>query len=270
MSFEIRKALIPAAGASKRMMPLSSIIPKPFLPLGLCPLIEYSIKEAKISGIKNIGIIVSPSMVQVAENYSRIKKNSGINISIFIQDVPKGLVHALLMAKDWVKGEYVAVLNPDSLFVSVDPPLKILLNSIAGNDIQDKVIVPIIRMKDEWAERFAASGMVEVEGDKKIKRIKMVLPKERGKTFKQAGGVWKLCGRYVFSPKAFKELEKPFQEKGEHDDTPYLMNWAMEGRLLGIDIDAEPLDCGIPWGYMHGLNILVSGKGPDWWPKEIV
>lgn len=52
------KAVIVAAGESRRLRPLADNIPKCFLPVGGRPLIEYSLQALKRCGIEQIGFVV--------------------------------------------------------------------------------------------------------------------------------------------------------------------------------------------------------------------
>src|SRR6266481_9378632 len=55
--FEVRKAVIPAAGLGTRFLPATKASPKEMLPLVDKPLIQYAVEEAVASGIESILII---------------------------------------------------------------------------------------------------------------------------------------------------------------------------------------------------------------------
>ena len=48
---KIRKAVLPAAGLGTRFLPATKAVPKEMLALAGKPLIQYSVEEAKGSGI---------------------------------------------------------------------------------------------------------------------------------------------------------------------------------------------------------------------------
>ena len=58
------KAVIVAAGAGHRLRPITNDIPKCFLPVGDCPLIEYSLEALKRCGIKQIALVVGYMKVE--------------------------------------------------------------------------------------------------------------------------------------------------------------------------------------------------------------
>ena len=55
----IRQAIIPLAGLSTRLLPLTSVFPEELLPINGKPAIEYIIEECIYSGIKEIIFIIS-------------------------------------------------------------------------------------------------------------------------------------------------------------------------------------------------------------------
>ena len=55
----IRQAIIPLAGLSTRLLPLTSVFPKELLPINGKPGIEYIIEECISCGIKEIIFIIS-------------------------------------------------------------------------------------------------------------------------------------------------------------------------------------------------------------------
>jgi UTP--glucose-1-phosphate uridylyltransferase len=59
--FEVRKAVIPAAGLGTRFLPATKASPKEMLPLVDKPLIQYAVEEAVASGIEDIIISTGPS-----------------------------------------------------------------------------------------------------------------------------------------------------------------------------------------------------------------
>ena len=58
----IRQAIIPLAGLSTRLLPLTSVFPKELLPINGKPAIEYIIEECISSRIKEIIFIISNSL----------------------------------------------------------------------------------------------------------------------------------------------------------------------------------------------------------------
>src|SRR5258705_13813866 len=69
--FEVRKAVIPAAGLGTRFLPETNASPKEMLPLVDKPLIQYAVEEAVASGIEDIIIITGPGKRAIEDHFDR-------------------------------------------------------------------------------------------------------------------------------------------------------------------------------------------------------
>lgn len=111
------KAVILCAGKGKRLRPFSYTIPKHLLPVNNKPVLRYLLDElAEINEIKEVAMIVSQ------ETYNPIKEYISINaselpfqFSYCKQDIPLGLAHACLMAKDFVQHDEFLLLLGDNI-----------------------------------------------------------------------------------------------------------------------------------------------------------
>lgn len=92
------------------MRPLSTIIPKPLLPLLNRPLLEWSISSLHQAGIKEVGIVTSPNFPQ--------ERLASFECEWFIQERPLGVGAAILEAKDWLDSPSFLVCAGDSVFAS--------------------------------------------------------------------------------------------------------------------------------------------------------
>ena len=132
----VRKAIVPLAGLSLRMLPASKVIPKEMFPVAGKPIIQYIVNEIEMAGFSEIIFITRPNNFFI-QNY--FDKKLSLNLArgitrkkIIIEDTnkstklhlsyvtvnqlsPKGLGHAVLTAKEVVDGEPFAVVLPDML-----------------------------------------------------------------------------------------------------------------------------------------------------------
>ena len=68
---KITKAIIPVAGWGTRRLPITKVIEKSMLPVGNCPLVDYSVQELIEAGVTDIYMVVSNTEpCQVREFYS--------------------------------------------------------------------------------------------------------------------------------------------------------------------------------------------------------
>ncbi len=125
------KAVILAAGEGKRLRPFTETMPKVMLPVANKPIIEHVVEALKKSGITKIVIVVGYKKQVILEHF---KDFEGVDIDFVTQDKQLGTAHALLQAKDKVKGSFLVLAgdnvidrNSVSKIVDVDSDYCVLI-----------------------------------------------------------------------------------------------------------------------------------------------
>ncbi len=111
------ECVIMAGGRGKRLSPLTDKIPKPMLPLGGKPIIEYNIDRLIRFGIKKIYISLG-YLGQQIKDYFGDGSSKGISIEYVWEDSPLGTAGALTLLQN-IKTKYILLMNSD-LFTNVD------------------------------------------------------------------------------------------------------------------------------------------------------
>ncbi len=88
------EAVILAAGEGRRLRPLTTYYPKPMMPVGNKPILEWIITALRISGITNITIVVGYQKDKIIR-YFGDGKDFGVDIDYVIQEKQLGTAHAL-------------------------------------------------------------------------------------------------------------------------------------------------------------------------------
>ncbi len=112
------RIIIPMAGMGKRMRPHSLFIPKPLIPVAGKPIVHHLVKDiVKIcqEDVEEIAFVVGRFGESVEKQLIAIAESVGAKGSIFYQDEALGTAHAILCAKDALKG-HVVVAFADTLF----------------------------------------------------------------------------------------------------------------------------------------------------------
>ena len=106
------------AGMGKRMRPHTLTTPKPLIKVGGKSIVHWLIKDiADVCGepIEEIGFVVGRFGDAVESELKAIAKSVGAEGKIFYQDVAEGTGHAILCARECLKGD-VIVAFADTLF----------------------------------------------------------------------------------------------------------------------------------------------------------
>lgn len=109
-------AIILAGGTGSRLAPLTRAISKQLLPVYKYPMICYPIDTLMKMGIRDILIITAPDQQQMFQKTLAFIK--GVNIEYAVQDQPRGLPEALIIAEEWLDGDDVVLILGDNIIIS--------------------------------------------------------------------------------------------------------------------------------------------------------
>ncbi len=114
------KGIILAAGRGSRLYPMTRPVCKPLLPVYDKPMIYYPLAVLMQAGIRDIMIIIPPS--EEGPFYRLLGNGSkwGVNISYEVQEVPRGIADAFLVAEHFIGNDSVCLVLGDNIFHSPD------------------------------------------------------------------------------------------------------------------------------------------------------
>jgi len=132
----VRKAVIPAAGLGTRFLPATKAIPKEMLPIVDVPTLQLVVEEALAAGIDEIVLVTGRGKSAIEDHFDHSyelehtlrardknellaaveRVSSMVRLVSVRQKEPLGLGHAVLVARQAVGDEPVAVLLGDDLF----------------------------------------------------------------------------------------------------------------------------------------------------------
>ncbi|EKF49924.1 glucose-1-phosphate thymidyltransferase [Thermosipho africanus H17ap60334] len=111
------KALILCAGKGTRLRPLTFTIAKHLIPIANKPVISYSLEKIKSVGIEEVGIVVNPENIKDFKNFFGNGEKFGLKIEYILQQEPKGLAHAVMVSKDFLKDDDFLMYLGDNLIL---------------------------------------------------------------------------------------------------------------------------------------------------------
>lgn len=110
--------IIPMAGIGKRMRPHTLTVPKPLLPIVGKPIAQRLVEDiAQVCNepIEEIGFVIGRFGKEVEDNLLEVAASVGAKGKIFYQDEALGTAHAILCARDVMKGNLI-IAFADTLF----------------------------------------------------------------------------------------------------------------------------------------------------------
>lgn len=267
-NLKVKKAVIPAAGFGTRFLPATKAIPKEMLPIIDIPTIQYIVQECIDSGIEEILIIDNDSKQEIRKHFSiderleqkllSVNKVSEYNlvheiatkvkISYIQQNNPKGLGHAVYLAKEWVNNEPFVVLCGDDIMVNKTglPVTKQLIDAYESTNCSILGVQEILR---ENVHKYGVVTPVNME-DRLIQISDVV---EKPKT-EEAPSNYATLGRYVLSPKIFELLENQTPGAGGEiqltDSIRRMMNLE---KVYAYNFEGIRYDAGDKFGYVSAV-----------------
>jgi len=255
----VTKAVIPAAGAGRRLRPFTYAVPKEMLPVRWHPAIEWVVAEAVQSGCTEIAIITSPAKKIIKDYLTRhcpelAKK---CQFSFFVQREPIGFGHALLVARDFCAGQPFAVLLPDEIIQSSELPLHQIwkaFEQFAG------AAFPITKEPSMDAARYHPLRLRRIR--RGVFELEQILPRNMSVRKRAA---WYGVGRYLFAPSVLEHAATLAAKARNHELDDIVIFERMQE--LGESIHAVPLegrryDVSTSKGFI-GAWKSVEGKTPN-------
>lgn len=112
------RIIVPMAGMGKRMRPHTLTVPKPLIPVAGKPIVQWLVEDIiKVCAekVEEIAYVIGDFGEEAEKNLIAIAEKLGAKGTIHHQDEPLGTAHAILCAKDALKGK-VIVAFADTLF----------------------------------------------------------------------------------------------------------------------------------------------------------
>lgn len=273
----IRKAIIPAAGLGTRVLPASKAVPKEMLTIVDKPAIQYIVEEAVAAGITDILIITNRGKGVIEDHFDhsfeleRLLEQRGgkedvlnelksvakmANIYFIRQKEAKGLGHAVLCAKSFVKDEPFAVLYGDDVIINDEKP--VVGQVIDAFEKHGKCAVGIKEVTPEQIVKYSSMKVENIENN--VYAIDDMIEKP---SLDKVFSLYSILGRCVLTPDIFDVLETiPNGAGGELQLTDAMAEIARRDGMVGVDFDGIRYDMGNKFGILKA-NIEVGLKHPE-------
>lgn len=266
---------MPVAGLGTRFLPATRSVSKVLIPILNVPVIEYAVREVVASGITEIAIVMSRGMEEVTEYFGEQKTlvdtleergkgdlaamqreiSSLASVTTLYQDDPRGLGHAVYMAREFVGDEPFAVVLPDDVIWAQTPATQQLIEvrgTRGGGSVLAALEVP--------DEVVSSKGIID--GDEVTDGVYSVRGLVEKPSLEDAPSNLSIIGRYVLEPTVFDYLEEEHAGAGGEIQLTDAIE-ATIGKLpvFACRFDGHHADTGNPGGMLEAA-LYEAGKNP--------
>jgi len=233
-----RTALILCGGLEPRVKPLAFSTPKPLLPIGYQPLLEYQIEYLKRFEFDRIILAIGFLQEQIVRYLD--EHRLGVRLRYSFEKEPLDTGGAIKNAELMISSDFLA-LNGDVIFSELD------LDKLIYEHKKSESLATVVLAKSRTPARF---GAVELDAENKIVSF---VEKPHKQT---AGETWVNAGVYVIRPTVFGKIRKGARASLELDVFPKLMR---EGKISGYKHEGYWADVGTPEDYLRVQRDVLTG-----------
>jgi len=286
----IRKAVFPVAGMGTRFLPATKSVPKEMLTLVDRPLIQYAVDEARHAGIEEFIFVTAPGKGALEDYFSsapalemRLQsagkdkllqtleqtRSPDGSMTFIRQDNPRGLGHAVSLAKRIIGDEAFAVILPDDVVQSNEGCLS---QMVKAHREHGGHMIGAMNVSKEQVSSYGILDTLDSVGQ--VLHTHGIVEKP---TVDQAPSTLAAVGRYILEPTIFDQLAiVPKGAGGEIQLTDAIAADLNKTPVNGFRFKGQRFDCGSVTGLIQAsvsyalqrsdLNLDMEGLFADVYP----
>jgi NDP-sugar pyrophosphorylase family protein len=235
------RAVILAGGKGTRLLPYTTVLPKPLMPIGDMPILEIVLRQLKVGGVDRVTMAVG-YLAELLEAFFRDGTRLGLRIDYSMEEKPLGTVGPLTLIDGL--DETFLVMNGDTL-TTLDYAALVRHHRSSGAAATIGTFSRQVKIDFGVIEANAAGTVVDyVEKPTLDYRVSM--------------------GIYVFEPAVLRHLEK-----GVYCDLPTLVRRLLDAgeRVAAYPFAGYWLDMGRPDDYGRAIEEFAARRA-EFLPDE--
>ena len=276
----IRKAVLPVAGLGTRFLPATKAQPKEMLPIVDKPLVQYAVEEVAASGIPLVVFVTGRGKKAIEDHFDvsfelehelagrnkkalreHMRSIAGLMQVVYVrQQVPRGLGHAIQMARELLRDESFAVVLSDDVIDSRVPCLKQMM---AVAEHFGATVVALQRVARSAVSSYGIIRGRPVRGgawDGRLFRIEDMVEKPAPR---DAPSNLAIIGRYILTPGIFHALDATRPGAGgEIQLTDAIRRMLQREPVYGFIFEGKRYDAGDKEGFLEA-TVEMALKHPD-------
>ena len=286
---KVRKAVIPAAGFGTRLFPATKATKKELFPIvdkdGIAkPAILFIIEEALEAGIEEVIIIVQKDDLQdfefffrdqiSIENYNKLPPHfqdyshrlleMGRQVTFAVQENQEGFGHAVYAAREAVGDEPFLLMLGDHIYRS-NNDTQCAGQLLEAYQLHGQSIVGMRKTPEEKIGNFGTITGVWLDDERTLNVTEFAEKPtlDYARTNLRVPGLetneyLTVFGQYIIKPKLFEYLQEHIEnnvrDHGEFQLTSALDRLRQEDSFLGLVMDGQRFDIGLPDYYLETLQ----------------
>ena len=239
------KIIVPMAGRGSRLRPHTLITPKPLVCVAGKPIVQHLVEEIVTvcnEKVDEIAFIIGDFGKEIEDSLCNIALKLDAKPKIYYQTQPLGTAHAILCARNSLKGNCV-VAFADTLFKA-----KFKLDKLKDG------IIWVSKIDDP-----SSFGVVQLDINNNISAF-IEKPEKFVSDLAIIGIYYFNDGQYLRDELQFL-IDNNIKEKGEYQLTNALENMQKKGKVFSPGRVQEWLDCGNKTATIHTNQRVLVNKG---------
>ena len=257
---EITKAVVPIAGLATRFLPLSKVLSKELLPVGIKPMVQYALEELKASGVRQVIFVVNGNKKQMIDYLKRspqlekilidrnqtalleemeeaAKSIEGLSFTFLSVQKPLGDGHAVLQAKKLIGQEPCFVVYPDDIIEAKTAGCAQLAQVFKTSQ---KPVTALFQLPKERLSSYGVVGAEKIAS--RLYKIKKIVEKPQGEPPSNLVTI----GRRIITPEVFEYLKRARPNKrGEVILAEAMGDMVKEGKIVyGYEVEGRWWEAG--------------------------
>jgi glucose-1-phosphate thymidylyltransferase len=238
------RALILSGGEGSRLRPITYTSAKQLIPVGGEPILFRAIESIREAGIDEVGIVVGATAEEVR---AAVGDGSrwGVRVTYIHQEAPLGLAHAVLTAREFVRGQPFLMYLGDNVLLEG-------LTRFVEEFERTRPDAQIFLARVPEPERF---GVAVLDGERVVKLVEK--PAQRISDLA-------LVGVYLFDDSILEAAEtlRP-SWRGEYEITEAIQWLIDNGRVVRAEmVSGWWKDTGKPTDLLEANRIMLDAQSP--------
>ncbi len=235
------KAILLAGGEGKRLRPITFTRPKPFVPVGNRPCIEYVLDRLREAGVKDAVITTCYKPETLLQHLGGGERH-GLNIAYSIEDEPRGTAGAVKKLERFLTEPFIVASG--DVFADVDIARLVAFHKASGG---------LVTMALTRVENPSEFGVVEVDAAGRVTGFQ-----EKPDAGTERSNLVN-AGIYVIDPAILQVIPPHAPFDFSRDLFPLLLEKSEP--IHGQEIEGNWVDIGRPADLLRANNLICDRDG---------